>query len=162
MAGKGRGVTGLEKKPVVESGDTITFHYRLAAMGGEEVDNTFNDQPVTLTLGQGDLAENLQHCLMGLPVGERHVFQLEPYQAFGASDPHLVHHVALSEFPAEVPVDVNSMIEFTLPNGTSLSGVIKSKTEKEVEVDFNHPLADYPMEFEVELLEIRKKGTNTS
>lgn len=153
-------MTGLEKKPVVESGDTLTFHYRLAVMGGEEVDSTFEGQPVIMVLGQGDLAENLQGYLTGLPVGERHVFQLEPHQAFGASDPQLVQHIALSEFPAEVPVDVNSMIEFTLPNGTALSGVIKSKTEEEVEVDFNHPLADYPIEFEVEILEILKKGTN--
>ena len=69
---------------VSELGDTITFHYRLAVMGGEEVDNTFDDQPLTLIMGQGDLAENLQGCLIGLPVGERYVFQLERSQVGSA------------------------------------------------------------------------------
>ena len=73
----------------------------------------------------------------------------------------MVQRVPLSEFPPEVPVEINSLIEFTLPNGTTLSGIIKGKNDSEVQVDFNHPLADYPIEFEVEILEIQKAGTIT-
>lgn len=142
----------------VRHGDRIVLHYRLSAGDDAEIDGTFGSEPVTLLLGGGDLAENLERCLIGLQPGERHVFYLEPEQAFGLSDPERVQQIPLGEFPPAMPLDDNSLIEFTLPNGTGLVGTLKGRSQTHATVDFNHPLSDCPVVFEVEVLEVLQKA----
>ncbi len=138
----------------IRHGDRLIVHYRLGTEDGTEIAGTFGGEPVTLTLGAGDLAENLEKCLVGLEPQGRHVFYLEPEQAFGASDGALVQEVPLEEFPPDMPLEENSLIEFTLPNGTGLVGILKSQSQTHATVDFNHPLSDCPVVFEVEVLEV--------
>ena len=137
-----------------QSGDHLTFHYRLRAADGTEIDSTFGSEPLSLVLGGGELAESLEQCLLGLQAGESGVFHLEPEQAFGVSDPSLLQQVPLEQFPAGTPLDENSLIEFTAPNGTSLAGTIRGRGQGYVTVDFNHPLSDCPVVFEVEVVEV--------
>ena len=140
----------------VAMGDTIVLDYKLSSQTGTEFESTFGEDPVELVLGQGELASSLEQCLLGLVIGERHVFLLEAEQAFGRSDERLVQRIPLESFPPEVAVKVNAMIEFTLPNGNTLPGVIKEIGQKDAVVDFNHPLSDCPVLFEVEVREIRR------
>ncbi|MEO1767981.1 FKBP-type peptidyl-prolyl cis-trans isomerase [Thiobacter aerophilum] len=136
-------------------GDTILLHYRLAAGVGEVVESTFEGEPAVLTLGTGELAENLERCLIGLQPGETHVFLLQPEQAFGACDPARVHRLPLAAFPPEMPVTPRALIEFALPNGSRLLGTVLERDAKTALVDFNHPLCGCPVQFEVQVLEIR-------
>ena len=141
-------------KANVVSGDTIKLHYKLSSPNGTMFENTFDDEPIDITLGQNDLAQNLEHFLIGLPPRERHVFMLDPAQAFGCRDEGLIQRIPLSEFPATIKPEPKAMIEFQMPNGTSMPGVILEIGASDVMVDFNHPLADCPVVFEAEILEI--------
>jgi FKBP-type peptidyl-prolyl cis-trans isomerase SlpA len=138
----------------VDLGDTILLHYKLSSPDGQVFENTFNDAPVTLTLGRGELAANLENCLIGLGINARHVFMLDPAQAFGCFDARLVQRIALTEFSPEMTLAPKAMIEFQLPNGTTLPGVIQTLDGSAAVVDFNHPLSDCPVHFEVEILQI--------
>lgn len=138
----------------VGNGNTIVMHYKLSSQTGEDFESTFDETPIRVTLGQGDLAVHLEQCLLGLATGERHVFLLEPEQAFGRSDERLIQRIPVADFPADVPPKPQAMIEFQLPNGTTMPGVIKEVGPSEVVVDFNHPLSDCAVAFEVEVLEI--------
>lgn len=138
----------------VRPGDRLLLHYKLSALDGTEIENTFGGAPLAVGLGRNELPENLEQWLIGLSAGERHQFQLEPWAAFGASDPALIQEIALTEFPPGMPVEENSLIEFAMPNGTTLAGLVKAKTRSHALVDFNHPLSDCPVLFEVEVVEI--------
>ena len=135
-------------------GDTVLLHFRISSQNGQEIDSTFSGEPIQITLGQQALAENLEKCLIGLQVGERHVFQLEPYQAFGVHDAALIQEIAVAEFPQGSLPTENSLIDFTMPSGVTLAGTIKSLTPIHAMVDFNHPLSDCPILFEVEVMQI--------
>ncbi len=139
----------------LRQGDTPTLHYRISALDGSEIDSTFGGEPVTLTLGRGELAEGLERCLLGLPVGERHVFRLEPGQAFGESRPELVLPVPLDQFPGDLPLHPGGLIEFTLPSGETLPGRVQEVGREHAVLDFNHPLSDCPIRFEVEAIAVR-------
>ena len=137
------------------AGDRVVVHYRISVPEGEVIFDTYEQgEPVTLEIGAGEIAENLEKCLIGLEAGEQRVFHLEPEQAFGLSDPELVQRIELDMFPDDVPVEVDSLIEFNLPSGEAVMGVVLDKTETDALVDFNHPLCDYLLKFEVEVLEI--------
>lgn len=137
-------------------GDTIVLDYKISSQTGVDFESTFDGEPIELIMGQGELASSLEQCLLGLIVGERHVFMLEAEQAFGHSDERLVQRIPLESFPPEIAVRENAMIEFTLPNGNTLPGVIKEIGQTDAVVDFNHPLSDCPVLFEVEVREIRR------
>jgi FKBP-type peptidyl-prolyl cis-trans isomerase SlpA len=143
-----------ESERCARPGDTLTLHYRLSADDGSEIDSTFGNEPATIKLGTNELAENLERCLIGLTTGQRWVFRLEPWQAFGTSDPALIQEIALEDLHSNVPLKENSLIEFSLPNGSTLAGTIKSKTQTYATVDFNHPLSNCAIVFEVEILSI--------
>lgn len=137
----------------VRPGDTLTLHFRLATLSDKELDSTFESEPISLRLGSGELDDNLEKLLIGLPVGVRHEFTLEPEQAFGYADPALVRELPRQAFPTNLP-PVGSLVEFTQPDGSALPGLVMEIGDEMVTVDFNHPLSDCAVRFEVEVLAI--------
>jgi FKBP-type peptidyl-prolyl cis-trans isomerase 2 len=142
------------EKRIVGYGDWVTLHYRLRGANGKEIAGTFGGEPLTLLVGGRELAENLEKRLVGLEKGEHRIFRLGPEQAFGYSDPALIQEIPLETFPPDAPPEENSLMEFTLPSGETMTGTVKGRTATHATVDFNHPLSDLPVEFEVEVLGI--------
>ena len=143
-----------ETAETVRAGNLITLHYRVATGDDIELVSTFGSTPATLQLGSGELAPPLEHCLIGVNVGERHVFLLEASQAFGAHNPGLVQRVGVGDLPANAQPELHGMIEFASPAGDKFTGVVRELDSETVLVDFNHPLAGKSIRFEVEVLGI--------
>jgi FKBP-type peptidyl-prolyl cis-trans isomerase SlpA len=137
-------------------GSIVTLHYRLEC-GGQELVNTFEEGPETFTLGVGELEARLETLLLGLNVGEHLTFELGPGEAFGPHDPVMIHTLPRGDFPASLELAVNSGVDFTLPNGQTVSGTVLEIDADNVRVDFNHPLAGLPVNFEVQILAIEPK-----
>lgn len=139
----------------VAHGDTLALRYALRPRGGDDLVSNFDDSvPETVTLGDGTLAPALEQWLIGLVPGERHVFLLDPWQAFGESQPELIQVLPKADLPADVVLQANELVEFAMPNGETLAGHILEIGDDAVKVDFNHPLADLAIEFEVEIVRI--------
>ena len=138
--------------------DRVTLNYRIRCLE-QEVVSTFETGPETFTLGQSEIDPRLELCLTGLNIGERRLFQLEPWQAFGERHDELVQTLPRSDFPADMELAVDHMVEFSVPNGETMQGRILELDAENVRLDFNHPLAGLPVEFEVEILDIAKMDT---
>lgn len=138
----------------VHAGNLITLHYRVATADDTELVSTFGSTPATLQLGNGELAPPLEHCLIGITVGERHVFLLEAEQAFGSHNPQLTQRVPRSDLPATATPELHGLIEFAAPSGDKFTGIVRELDDEAVLVDFNHPLAGKPVRFEVEIIGI--------
>jgi FKBP-type peptidyl-prolyl cis-trans isomerase SlpA len=139
----------------VAAGDTLQLRYALRPRGGDDIISNFDDpEPDTLTLGDGTLAPMLEQWLVDLVPGERHVFLLDPWQAFGASQPELVQTLPKTDLPVELNFAVDQLVEFSMPSGQTVAGRILEIGDDAVKVDFNHPLADLCIEFEVEIIRI--------
>lgn len=135
-------------------GDTVVLHYRLTTQDGTEIESTFGGEPARITVGSGEIPATLERYLAMTPLNQTYVYMLEPEQAFGRHDEALVQSVPLADFPEDVAPKPNSLVEFTLPNGTTLTGTVLEREGDAVKVDFNHPLADCPITFEIEILEL--------
>lgn len=134
-------------------GDRVTLHYRLSC-NGEDIVNTFADQPETFRIGGGDIDPRLEALLTGLRVGDQRTYELEPGAAFGSHEPQRVHNMPREEFAADLVLEPGHEVEFTLPNGQTLHGIIRALDGASVKVDFNHPLAGLPVVFEARILAI--------
>jgi FKBP-type peptidyl-prolyl cis-trans isomerase SlpA len=140
---------------LVKLDSLVTLHYRVATADDTEVVSTFGSTPATLQLGSGELAPTLEACMEDLPVGERHVFLLEPSQAFGPHNPELVKRLPKSELPnGGADIGPLSLVEFAAPNGAKFAGLVREIDEQTALVDFNHPLAGKSIRFEVEVIGI--------
>ncbi len=139
----------------VAAGDTLELRYALRPRGGDDIVSNFEDaEAETITLGDGTLAPMLEQWLIDLVPGERHVFLLDTWQAFGASQPELIQTLPNTDLPADMEFEVDQLVEFALPNSQTLAGRILEIGDDAIKVDFNHPLADLPVEFEVEIIRI--------
>ncbi len=136
-------------------GDRVTLHYRLTCQDEILVD-TFAAGPETFTLGHGDIDARLESLLLGLSAGDHRLFDLGPGEAFGSHDPAMIHTLPREDFPPEMALEVQGGVMFDLPNGQSVNGTVLELLPDHVRVDFNHPLAGYPVEFEVQILAIDK------
>lgn len=142
----------------VRIGDRVTLHYRLAC-GDEEVVNTFAEAPETFQIGGGDIDPRLEALLNGLQSGDHRTFELPPGAAFGDHNPDMVHQLPREEFGPDMALTPGNDVEFTLPNGQTLHGILRSVDNERVRVDFNHPLAGLPVVFEVKILEVKGEGS---
>ena len=142
----------------VAFGDTISLRYAIRMRNGNEIVSNFEDaEPDIITVGDGTIAPNLEKWLIDLKAGERHVFLLDPWQAFGISSEEMVQTINSQDIPSDMKLETGKLVEFELPNGQTLAGTILEIGPDGVKVDFNHPLADCPIEFEVEVIDIKGK-----
>lgn len=132
-------------------GDQVTLHYRLAC-NGEEIVNTFAAEPETFRLSQGEIDPRLEALLIGLQAGDHRTYELDPGAAFGSHEAGMIHDLPRSDFAADLVLIPGHEVEFTLPNGQVLHGIVRSIAADSVRVDFNHPLAGLPVLFEVKIL----------
>lgn len=153
------GVAGKSPRPAnvnypISPGSTVTLHLSLTLEDGTVAESTFDDEPLTFTMGDGTLVEGLELGLYGLRPGATQRLTLFPEQAFGLRDPGKVHQLQRADFSAELVLEPGSIIGFDTPAGEELSGTIISLGDDTVEVDFNHPLAGRVIIFDVEIIDV--------
>lgn len=142
---------------VVQPGAFLTLHYRLAGPAGDII-NTFDGQPSTLTLGNGELSTALENRLIGMQEGERTTYEVPAGEAFGEKNPDMQQWVArklLNELgdPDEA-YTLGDVVQFPTPTGDGgyAGTVLQVRDDGAVLFDFNHPLAGHPVTFEVQLI----------
>jgi FKBP-type peptidyl-prolyl cis-trans isomerase SlpA len=138
----------------ISPASTVTLHLSLTLEDGTVAESTFEDEPLTLTMGDGSLAEGLELGLYGLRPGDTQRLELYPEQAFGLRDPGKVHQLPRADFDAEMVLEPGLVIGFNTPGGEELSGTILAFDDATVEVDFNHPLAGQVVIFDVEVIAV--------
>lgn len=141
-----------ETHETVQEDSLLTLHYRLATADDEELVSTFGAKPATFQMGAGELNPMLEQHLVGLPVGERTVFVLQPEQAFGQHSSQLVQRFARDDLPKAAELQVMTLIEFKTPDGAAYSGLLRELSESDALIDFNHPLAGKAIRFEVDVI----------
>ena len=141
----------------IDSGSQIKLHFALRLLDGQEVDTTFDKDAAELTVGDGNLPEGFEECLIGLTKGDRKTFTVPPEKAFGQPNPQNVQEMKRSSFPLDMPLSKGLMVSFADAQGAELPGVVSDIEGDWVTVDFNHPLAGKELHFEVQILEVKNE-----
>ncbi|MFT3929807.1 MAG: FKBP-type peptidyl-prolyl cis-trans isomerase [Spongiibacteraceae bacterium] len=138
----------------VAQGKKVTLHFALTLPGGDIVDSTFDKKPATFTVGDGNLLSGFENKLLGMKKGDRKQFTVTPEDAFGQPNPANVQHFKRSDFDPVMELHEGLIISFADASKAELPGVVKSFSDDEVVVDFNHPLAGRVIYFDVEILDV--------
>jgi len=151
-------MTASQAHPTIGPDSFLTLHYRLSGPQGDVI-NTFNDKPATLSLGSGVLSPALEQRLLGLIEGARTTFELAAGLAFGERNPDMQQWVSKTLLKdmgdPDEQYNVGDVVQFPAPNGQgSFAGSVQQVTQDSLLFDFNHPLANQPVTFEVQIIGI--------
>lgn len=65
-----------------------------------------------------------------------------------------MQYFSLRDFMETGTPEIGTIMLFTAMNGSEMPGVVKAIEGESITVDFNHPLAEQQITFEIEVLEI--------
>jgi FKBP-type peptidyl-prolyl cis-trans isomerase 2 len=125
--------------------------YKLCHANGALVDESWQE-PLNFELGDGQLAPCLESCVLEAKPLVLQTFLLSSEEAFGCRSSEAIQTLNRKEFPANMQLEPNTAISFTTPTGEEFVGVVQSASLNQVVVDFNHPLADCDVSFQVKRL----------
>ncbi len=132
----------------------VTLHFALKLENGDVVDSTFDKQPATFKVGDGNLLPGFEVALYGFKAGDKRSLQIEPESAFGQPNPQNVQVMPRGQFQ-DMELSEGLLIIFNDAANAELPGVVKAFDEQQVTIDFNHPLAGKTLSFDVEIIAVR-------
>ena len=138
----------------INTSSHVKLNFALHHASGQTIDSTFDKGAVELTIGDGNLLEGFESCLIGLVAGDHQTFMVPPQEAFGQHNPANLQTIKRHQFGPDMVLEQGLVVSFSDAANTELPGVVKTIDGDNVVVDFNHPLAGVELKFEVEVLEV--------
>lgn len=136
-------------------GCRVKLAFRLTLPDGTEIDEATAQEPLELLVGDGSISPGLEFAFQGMEAGETGRFDIAPGTAFPMPAPDKVFVIPPDDFDVDFVPETGQFIEFELPSGETTAGRILDLTEEGLHVDFNHPLAGFPLIFEVHVLDVQ-------
>lgn len=150
----------MESNKIIREGSEVEMHFRLSLQNGFVVEDTHEDVPFSFTQGDGSIVSGLEESLDGIAEHAVEQFILQPEQAYGFSDPRNIMPIVRSDFPDDMELEKGVVIGFTSPSGEEVPGTIVELSDDSVTVDFNHPLSDQIVIFDVEIISVKNTPLN--
>ena len=137
----------------ITQGSRVTLHFTLTLANGDIVESTVDRAPGTLVMGDGSLLPGFEAVLMGMKAGEQKRTDIAAEDAFGPHRSENLQQMSRARF-AGLELELGLMVDFADQGGHSLPGVVVGIDDREVTVDFNHPLAGHSMAFDVDIIAV--------
>ena len=143
----------------------VSVNYYLSAKKGDApeqlIEQTSTEQPFVFLFGFGGVLPDFESNLNGKKKGDKFDFKIEAKNGYGLYEQDYVIKIAKQAFEVDGKFDdarvkVGQELEMNDADGNPLIGKILDIGEKEVEMDFNHPLAGHDLHFIGEVLDVRE------
>jgi peptidylprolyl isomerase len=128
-------------------GDTVQVHYTGRLDDGEIFDSSQGREPLTFSVGAGQVIPGFDSAVDGLPVGSSVTVRIEVEEAYGPRRDEMVLAVPADQAPQGLTTGDQVML------GDHPAMVVMANDEVVV-VDANHPLAGEALTFDIELVSI--------
>ena len=137
----------------IKNGDNVSVHYTGKLEDGSVFDTSLAEgrEPLTVTLGQGQLIPGFENGLIDMTAGEIKTIEIEPENAYGDVNPQLMNEIPLSQVPEGVKT--GDMLQGQNQFGP-VNVVVKEVKEETVVLDMNHPLAGKKLIFDLEVVSV--------
>lgn len=135
-------------------GDVVHVHYRGTLDDGTEFDSSAGSDPLTFTLGAGEVIPGFENAIEGMAAGEKKTETIPADNAYGNRREELVFKVGRDQMPADTEIETGDMLQVGFPDGSSAAVQVTALDDASVTLDANHPLAGKNLTFELELVGI--------
>lgn len=142
------------QEEIIKANSKVTLRYAVSLADGTVIEEA-DEVAETIVLGQGEFINELEQKLYGMKAGDTDDIIIPALEnLFGAYDESRVQLIEHSVFDQGAAAEQGHVIEFSLPNGSTVPGIIREVTEENVLVDFNHPLCGRDVMFAVEIVTV--------
>lgn len=126
------------------------IHYTLRDNEGTVIDSSEGRDPLNYLHGAGNLIPGMEEGLEGKEKGSKLNLKIDPEKGYGEKDENLIQQVPRSAFGEQ---DVKPGMRFSTNQGGVVT--VTDVGPESITVDGNHPLAGVPLNFDVEIVEVR-------
>ncbi len=133
----------------------IGIEYTLKdANTGEQLDTNVGQAPLEFIEGKGQIIPGLETKVSQMAANEEADVLVEPKDGYGEYNDEAVQKLAKEQF-AGIELSEGMSLYGTGENGETVQVVVKSFTDEEVTIDYNHPMAGRTLMFSVVVLSAR-------
>ena len=140
----------------------INLNYILSEdnANGLKLESTYEGKPLEFICGSSNMIPAFEQQIMGLKEGDSFAFEIKSDQAYGNKNPQAIVDLDINIFKVHDKVDydllkIGNSIPMQDAQGNRMNGVVLELNEKDVKIDFNHPLAGKNLFFKGEVLSVR-------
>jgi len=137
----------------IESGSTVQVNYTGRLEDGTIFDSSLVEgrEPLTATLGQGQLIRGFEQGLMEMSEGEKKTIEIESSNAYGEYRDDMITEIPKNQVPEGV--QVGETLQGMGPQGPVIVTIVEVG-EDSVKIDANHPLAGKKLIFDLEVVSV--------
>ena len=134
----------------------VGIEYEVKEAGTTEVvdSNKGTGQPLEFIMGVGQIIPGLEKALCGMNKDESGDMMIPAADAYGEYNAEAVQTLPIEQFEG-VELKEGLTLYGQGEDGQTVQVTVKSFTDKEVNIDFNHPLAGKDLMFSVTVMEVR-------
>jgi len=140
---------------IEKENSVVGIEYEVKEAGSSEiVDTNKGAQPLEFITGKGHIIPGLESALVGMNEGESADILVKAADAYGETNPEAVQTLPVEQFEG-VDLEEGMTLYGQGEDGQTVQVTVKSFNDKEVTIDFNHPLAGKDLMFSVKVLSNR-------
>lgn len=137
-------------------GKVVRIHYTGTTDDGKKFDSSYDrNDPIEFTCGAGQVIKGFDEAVMDMAVGDKKTIHLEPAEAYGEVNEELIQEVPLENIPNAEELPLGETIYMHGPDGQPIPMVVAKIEDGKATFDMNHPLAGKPLNFDLELVEVK-------
>lgn len=139
----------------VKKGDQVSVHYTGKLTNGEQFDSSTGRDPLSFTVGAGQMIKGFDDAVLGMEVGEKKVVSISPKEAYGEKNDEAIIEFPKANVPAEMALEVGMKLQLQDQSGRPFPVVVSEIKDEVIVLDANHELAGKELVFDIELVEIK-------
>ena len=138
---------------MIKEGSKVAIDYTLL-VDDSVADSSKGRGPLEYVQGAGQIIAGLEKSLAGLKAGDKKSVDVAAKEAYGEINPSARRAVPRLQIQNSDKLRVGDMVGAS-SDGHHFRAVVSRIDDKEVELDFNHPLAGKNLHFEVEIISVK-------
>jgi peptidylprolyl isomerase len=138
----------------VKDGDTVKVHYTGRLEDGTVFDSSLDREPLSFTLGKGQLIPGFEAAVIGMEVGDNTTARIPSEQAYGPVREDMIARVGKDQLPDGLNPEVGQKLQVPQNDGHVMIVTVTDVDDTHITLDANHPLAGKDLTFEIKLVEV--------
>ena len=135
--------------------NVVSFHFTLKNDQGKVLESSTGSEPLVYLHGTNSIVPGLEEALDGHKMGDKFQVTLAPEKAYGARDERLVQNIPKKEFPNADQLKPGMQFQVKSEAGPMILTITGFKGN-DVIVDGNPELAGQTLQFDIEVVSVRK------
>jgi len=138
----------------VKNGDTVRVHYTGTLEDGEIFDSSQGHDPLSFTVGSGQVIPGFDDAVIGMVVGEKKDVLIPVERAYGERKEEMVLVAPVEQIPPDLEPEIGQMLEVGGTGGEILKVRVVGLDDENITLDANPPLAGMALNFAIELVSV--------